>query len=138
MSAVVAAPQLAQVSARPTGPAGYGFGWRDFRVAVLLAGVIILNFTDLLYTLFADRIGMLDEMNPIAAVFLQTGLRPSLICFKLLMILCGAGMLWKLRHSRWAIPACWVLVIAYSGLSVLWYIWVRDVTISLEVPMAAP
>ncbi len=111
---------------------------RDFRIATLLMTVIILNLVDLAYTLFADHIGMLQEMNPIAAVFLQTGLKPSLICFKVLMVLCGAGMLWKLRQSRWAVPACWVLVTAYSELSVVWYIWVRDVTVSLEVPMAAP
>jgi hypothetical protein len=45
-------------------------------------------------------------------------------------------MLWRLRLSRWVPPACWVLVVAYVGLSVVWYLWVRDVTYVYEAQAA--
>ena len=111
---------------------------RTLRVAVLLAAVCILNGLDLVFTLFADRIDMgkdalFVELNPVADAFLRTGLIPSLICFKILMVLCGLGLLWKLRYSRLAVPACWLLLAAYICLSVRWYEWVSDVNKDLEV-----
>jgi hypothetical protein len=107
--------------------------FRTLRVSVLLLAVAILNAVDLAFTLFADRISLLNEINPIAAAFLQAGLTPSLVCFKILMVTCGLGMIWRLRHSRLAIPACWILFLAYAGLAVIWYIWVRDVTFGGEL-----
>jgi len=97
------------------------------RVALMLSAVAILNAIDLVYTLFAQRIGMLDEMNPLTAVYLQTGLMPSFICFKVLMVMCGLGIIWKTRHSRLAVPACWVLFIAYAWLGTVWVEWVKTV-----------
>lgn len=116
-------------------PAPFGHrirGWqgpistRAVRVAVLLSVVAVLNVVDLAYTLFADRIGMLNEMNPIADTFLKANLRPSLVCFKILMLICGLGLIWKSRRSRLAVPACWVLVIAYAALGVVWYAWTQQ------------
>src|SRR4051812_7898703 len=97
------------------------FDVRSIRVGMLLAAVCILNGVDLVYTLFAHRIGMLHEMNPLADTFIQLRLTPSLISFKLLMMLCGLGLLWRVRENRWVVPACWLLFIAYIGLSILWY-----------------
>jgi hypothetical protein len=101
---------------------------RTLRVLVLLLAVAILNAIDLLYTLVANSIHQLHEMNPLAAVFLQQGLISSLISFKLLMVICGLGMLWKLRSSRLTLPACWVLLLAYSYLGLVWYQWVNVIS----------
>ena len=105
---------------------------RPYHIALLLSLVAILNGVDLAYTLFAHRIGMLDEMNPLAESFLSQGLEPSLICYKLLMVIAGSTMLWRLRRSGWAIPACWLLIVAYSALAVLWYVWISDIMGFLE------
>lgn len=109
---------------------------RTLRVGVLLAALIVLNLLDIAYTLFAHRIGMLDELNPLAQGFLQLGLTHSLVAYKILMLSCGMVMLWKLRVSRWVPLACWVLVLAYMGLSVVWYLWVQDVTYAYETQAA--
>lgn len=96
-------------------------------VGLLLMLVAAMNVVDLLYTLFAHRIGLLKEMNPLAESFLAADLTSSLVAYKLLMVLAGSFLLWRLRENRWAVPACWVLVAVYAGLTVLWYFWVRDV-----------
>ena len=94
---------------------------------LLLVLVAILNGVDLVYTLFAHRLGMLNEMNPLAATFLREGLEPSLVSFKLLMILAGGYLLWRSRRSLWSVAGCWILVLAYGGLSVTWYRWSQEV-----------
>ena len=104
---------------------------RAVRVAVLLSVVAMLNLVDLAYTLFADRIGLLNEMNPIADTFIKADLRPSLICFKVLMLFCGLGLIWRSRQSKLAVPACWVLVVAYVALGVVWYLWAQTATTDL-------
>ena len=100
---------------------------RAYHVAVLLGVVATLNAVDLVYTLFAHRLGMLNEMNPLAANFLNQGLEPSLVSFKALMFLAAGMILWKLRWSRWSIVGCWVLIGAYTWLGVIWYFWTREV-----------
>jgi hypothetical protein len=117
---------LAGLPAREPWPA------RARRIALLLFLLNTLSLTDLLCTLFAYRIGMLHEMNPVANAFLVAGLEPSFICYKLVLMIAGSTMLWKLRGSTWALPACCVLVSAYAGLTVVWYEWVRTITPILE------
>lgn len=110
---------------------------RAIRVGMFLLAVAILNTFDLIYTLLAYRMGMLNEVNPLAQVFLQQGLTVSLIAFKILMVFCGLGMIWKLRNSRLAIPACWILLAAYTGLSILWYTWVQMITSNVETRLTS-
>ena len=105
---------------------------RSMRVMLLLTAVVILNSLDLLYTLFAHSIGELREMNPLADSILQVG-QSTLICFKILMVLFGTSILWKCRRSTWAVPACWVLVIAFTALGVVWCIWVGNVNVTAEM-----
>jgi hypothetical protein len=71
-------------------------------------------------------------MNPVADTFIRLGLMPSLISYKLLMILCGFVLLWRCRASRLVIPACWLLLAAYVSLSVIWYVWMSDTNHHLE------
>jgi hypothetical protein len=101
---------------------------RAIRIAILLSLVIALNFTDLAYTLFAQSIGMLHEQNPIAASFLTLNPGQTLVCYKLLMLLAGTFMLWKMRHHRCTIVGCWVLVSAYACLGVVWWMWVQQMS----------
>ena len=110
---------------------------RSLRVAVLLLAVAILNALDLLYTLFAQRIGWLNEANPFTAVFLQYGLFPSFVCFKILMVVCGLGILWKMRASRLALPACWIIFLTYAWLGLIWIQWVRTVSTTYEIRLSS-
>ena len=116
---------------------------RAFRVGLLITAVAILNLIDLMYTVFADGVDrathleMFHEMNPLAAVFLQLGLLRSLICFKILMVGCGLGLLWKVRQSRWAVPACWILLAAYVLLGGMWWAWVSDLNQTMEFRLVA-
>ena len=132
MSAIFGSPQFAlpQLTRR--------IDRRSLRVAILLAAIAILNALDLIYTLFAYRIGMLNEVNPLTEVFLQAGLLPSFICFKILMVFCGLGILWKMRYSRLTIPACWVLLLAYSWLGLIWCEWVRTIIRIFEDRLSHP
>jgi hypothetical protein len=108
------------------------------RVGMLLGLLGILNGMDLAFTLFAYHIGLLDEMNPLAAAYLAAGLRPSFIAYKLLMFLAGSVMLWRVRKSSWSGPACWLLVAVYVGLGWLWYQWVGEVLRMYELRISLP
>ena len=112
------------------------FDIRAIHVAILLGLLALLNLVDLFCTLFAYHLGMLNEVNPLASAFLVAGLEPSFISYKLLLVLAGSTMLWKLRRTGWTIPACWLLISAYAALSVVWYLWVQDITPALG-PLAS-
>lgn len=129
---IVGLPQVSRAVPR----LALGVNRNAVRVATLLAIVGALNAIDLAYTLFAYHIGMLDEMNPIAAAYLAAGLKPSFIAYKLLMFLAGSVMLWRVRKSTWAVPACWVLVAVYVGLGVLWWKWAGEVDQIYEIRIA--
>ncbi len=103
------------------------------RVGILLLMVIILNAVDLAYTLYAHNMHLLTEVNPLANSFLRLNFTQGLVCYKLVMVLSGCMMLWKLRASRWAGVGCWLLVLVYTGLAVLWCVWMNDVTKSDEM-----
>ena len=111
-------------------------GGNSMRVGLLLGLLGLLNAVDLAFTLFAYRIGMLDEMNPLAAAYLAAGLKPSFIAYKLLMYLAGSVMLWRVRKSPWSGPACWIMVAVYVGLAWLWYQWVGEVLRIFEIRTA--
>lgn len=100
-------------------------GPNSLRVGILLAVIGILNLLDLTYTIFAHRVGVLKEMNPIAANLLQLDVETSLVCFKLLTMLLGSFILWKARRSPWAPGACWLLVIVYTALAITWIAWMQ-------------
>jgi hypothetical protein len=130
-------PMLGWPQARSAVPRlASGVNRNAIRIGGLLAILGVLNALDLAYTLFAYHIGMLDEMNPIAAAYLSAGLKPSFIAYKLLMYLAGSVMLWRVRKSSWAVPACWALVAVYVGLGVLWSQWAREVERIYEVRIA--
>src|SRR5207248_191051 len=109
---------------------------RARHILYMMIGVAFLNFLDLFCTLTANRMGMLDENNPLAAIFIKLGLTPSLICFKILMVSCGLGMLWRARASRLVVPACWLLLGTYTVLTILWYCWACAVREDLGMRIA--
>jgi hypothetical protein len=117
-------------------PLFLGTDVRSWRVALLLVALAILNAFDLAYSLFAERISQLHEMNPLMAPLLDQG-PLAFAAIKILLVLCGLSLLWKLRYCRLTIPACWVLFIAYVSLSVVWVQWVHMVNAAFEVRLSS-
>ncbi len=106
---------------------------QSLRIAILLVVIALLNLIDLAYTLFADSISMLHEQNPLAASFLGLNHGQVLIYYKIMMVLTGSFMLWKLRHRRTTILACWTLIGAYAWLGVVWWNWAGYINIIFEL-----
>lgn len=105
---------------------------RTVRVAVLLVLIIWLNLCDLLYTLFARSEGMLHEQNPLAHWFTAMHATASLISFKILLVLISCRLLWRVRQSRIAPYACWLLVAVYVALSLVWLAWSKQYVIAVR------
>jgi hypothetical protein len=125
--------QIALALHRPD--AARGMSPRSMRIILLLTAVGILNVIDLVYTLYAHSIGELREMNPLADMVLQAGRFP-LVCFKVMMILIGFSLLWKCRRSKWTVPACWLLLGAFTALGIIWCVWVGKVTSTADMQIA--
>ena len=113
LAALAHQPKLARLNAQ------------SVRIAILLLIIAALNFVDLRYTLFAQQVGLLGEVNPIAANFLAQGLVPSLIGYKVLCTLVASMLLWRARASRWTPAVCWMLVALYVVLGIMWFCWTR-------------
>ncbi len=105
---------------------------RSVRVAVLLGLIICLNACDLLYTLFARHEGMLHEQNPLAHWFTAMHATVGLISFKILLVLIACRLLWRVRRSRTAPYACWLLVAVYVVLALVWLAWSKQYVIAVR------
>jgi hypothetical protein len=117
-------------------PPQIGWDTQSLRVGLMLVALAILNGFDLAYSLFAHRISQLNEMNPVMAALLSFGLMPF-ITFKVLLVLSGLTLLWKLRYCRLTIPACWLLFTAYVSLGLVWVQWVHAVNAAFEVRLSS-
>lgn len=135
LGAILGRPLLCHLAAIGRRP-----GWLDqihhgsWRVGLLLLTLLVLNTVDLHCTIFAYRIGMLQELNPLAARMLLIGQVPSLVEYKILLELMATSIFWRLRRKAWVGIACWGLVGVYAGLSGIWYVWSRDVLEILQAP----
>lgn len=130
---ILCRPSWWQRLATPAQPGSHKVDPQAVRILVLLGLLAVLNLIDLRYTLFAHRAGMLNELNPIAANLLHLDLEPSLVCYKMLSLLVGSWMLWRLRRSPWCAGACWLLVVIYVALTVTWFLWTRNYTETMEL-----
>jgi hypothetical protein len=117
-------------------PLQMGVDTRSWRVALMLLALAILNGVDLAYSLFADRINQLNELNPVMAALLGVGPGPF-VAFKILMVICGLSLLWKFRYCRLTIPACWVLFVAYVSLGIVWVQWVQTISGAYEIRLSS-
>lgn len=109
---------------RVTGLFGTGSDWllrRSVRVALLLSAVSLLNAFDLVFTILAARMGGLIELNPLAAVIVESGSHAALGAFKCLLVGPGLLVLWCCRRHRVSELGCWMLTLLFVGLSYRWY-----------------
>ena len=94
---------------------------RPIRVAVLLLAVWVLNGFDLLFTILATRIGAFTELNPVAAIVLDSGNYAILAAYKISLVGLGSWILWHYRNVRFSEIGCWMMAMLYGGVALRWH-----------------
>ncbi len=92
---------------------------RSHRVICLVAGIWLLNAFDLMLTVLAHQQGLLQEENPIARHLLRLGV-PSIVLFKIGLVLIGSYPLLRFRTARVTELGTLVILVAYALLAVHW------------------
>lgn len=98
-------------------------GWvaesRSHRVVCLVLGIWLLNAFDLTLTILAHSQGVLDEENPLARMLLGMG-TPSIVLFKIGLVLIGTYPLLRFRSIRITEMGTLVILFAYALLAIHW------------------
>jgi len=94
-------------------------GARAHRVICLVFGIWLLNAFDLIFTVLAHSQGVLDEENPLARMLLGMGI-PSIVLFKIGIVLIGTYPLLRFRRARITELGTLVILLAYALLAVHW------------------
>jgi len=92
---------------------------RSHRVICLVGGIWLLNAFDLMLTVLAHQQGLLQEENPIARHLLAMGI-PSIVLFKIGLVLIGSYPLLRFRTARVTELGTLVILVAYALLAVHW------------------
>ncbi len=85
----------------------------------LIFGIWLLNGFDLTMTILSHDSGMLDEQNPVAREVLAEG-TPSVMLFKIGLVLIGSYPLLRFRRTRIAELGALVVLVTYAMLAVHW------------------
>jgi len=88
-------------------------------MVMLVAAIFILGIFDLVLTLVAHPMGLLDERNPVARVALGRGVA-SLIIFKTCLTLMGCALLVLARATVFGKVAAIGIFMTYAGLAIWW------------------
>lgn len=94
---------------------------RSHRVLCIVVCIWMLNGYDLILTLLSYELGLLHEQNPLARHLLELG-TPSILLYKLGLVLIGSYPLLKFRRARIAELGALVILITYASLAVRWSI----------------
>ncbi len=95
------------------------FEVRNVRMVTLLTAILILCVFDLLLTLLAHALGLLDERNPVARAALGRG-AASLIVFKTCLTFVGCALLALARATVFGKVAAIGIFMTYAGLAIWW------------------
>ncbi len=99
---------------------------RERRMLWLLAVIWVLSGFDLGFTLVARSLGMLDELNPVAAFLIDLHSDRAMVVYKLLLMAAGTILLWRYRHHSAAEWSTWLVALAYVALALRWQAWYYD------------
>lgn len=100
------------------GAQGHASGVSPRQVVRLIVLISMLSVYDLVCTLFADGLGGLWELNPLAGSLLSS--RISIVTFKLVTTAGAATVLYITRHHRFAQLAAWWAGVLYTILILRW------------------
>lgn len=90
-------------------------------LARMLVALLVLNVIDAVMTLWAIRLGVATEANPIMAAALEIG-EPVFLLTKLSVVGVGCAVLWAARHRRIAQIGTCVCVTVYVFLAAV-HMW---------------
>jgi len=91
---------------------------RARRVVLILVLLWIVSVFDLVFTLFAHRLGGFQEANPVAELLIGNSI--GLIGFKFTMLVCASAIFFVLRRHVWAEIGCWLMAVVYTCLAFVW------------------
>lgn len=92
---------------------------RPERVALLLAAIWMMQYTDFSLTLFTYEYGLLGELNPLARWAL--GMGPTVAAaYKFGLLSCASAVLLRCRRHALCEGMLWLAFIAFVGLSIYW------------------
>jgi len=92
---------------------------RSHRVICVVLGIWLLNAFDLTFTILSHEQGLLHEQNPLARHMLQNG-TPSIMLYKIGLVLIGTYPLLKFRKARITEMAALLVFLSYATLAVRW------------------
>ncbi len=91
---------------------------RGRRVFLLVIMLWVLNAFDLKFTLLAQNIGGVTEMNPIARMFVSDS--TALITYKFALIIPASIIFLAMRRRLLTEVGCWLLLGAHVALAFIW------------------
>lgn len=115
-------------------PLDLQFRWftRPRRILLILFSVWVINAIDLAFTVNESTRHMFVEMNPIAALLLNS--TELLVAYKFIMVAFGSSILIALRRQRIAEISCWFLFAAHTFLAIRWSIYYAHLLETLNDP----
>ena len=96
---------------------------RERRVLLLLFSTWMLSAFDLVLTLAARALGVLDELNPVASWLIYHHGDQAVVVYKVVLMSIGTVILWACRRRKMAESASWLMLIVYVALSFRWYVY---------------
>jgi uncharacterized membrane protein len=100
---------------------------RPTRVAALLAVIVGLSLLDLVLTVGHMASSGMFESNPIAAALANwTGTPLAIVDFKVLSVLVGVSLLFRMRRHASAELAAWLMTVVLVVLSVRWGLYASE------------
>lgn len=95
---------------------------RSRRVTLLVLGIMILSFADLVVTLAYLKAHWMMEANPIAAYLISSTQSPwALVAFKGASVGICVALLYRVRHCVAAEIAAWCALCILAGMSLMWH-----------------
>ncbi|MHC4948598.1 MAG: DUF5658 family protein [Planctomycetota bacterium] len=110
---------------------------RPRRVAVLLAGIVVLSVADLVVTMaHLKSTGML-EANPIAAFLIRSTESASVLAlYKAVTVGISVSLLYRLRRHLAGELAAWCAVGILTGMSVMWHSYTQELDAAEHLELA--
>lgn len=106
---------------------------RSFRLAILLAVVLVLNGFDLAFTQAQIVRGNFAEANILAAAAVDHGATGA-AAYKAGLLAVGIFILYRFRRHRAAETGAWVLAVSHVALMIWWVAYLQAIEICIRDP----
>jgi hypothetical protein len=100
---------------------------REWRVATLIAMIVLVSLADLYLTMTYLHNGGMAEGNPVARWVMSLGMPWLLVAWKVSMVIFTCSILFAFKKRGTTEVAAWVCCIAMGWLTVQWSVYVHDI-----------